>query len=113
MNMFVNTHTWLFVLILHLLEQNVFVMATKHFNVLYLMADDLRPTLGCYSDPVVKSPNIDQLASVSKVFYNAYAQVGFFNAYKRTTRTKSTYLECELVIFSHSKRFARLVGCRF
>lgn len=72
--MFVNTHTWLFVLILHLLEQNVFVIATKHFNILYLMADDLRPTLGCYSDPVVKSPNIDQLASVSKVFYNAYAQ---------------------------------------
>ncbi|KAM6980829.1 iduronate 2-sulfatase [Aplochiton taeniatus] len=38
------------------------------------MADDLRPSLGCYGDPVVKSPNIDQLASKSQVFLNAFAQ---------------------------------------
>uniref|UniRef100_A0A8C4EH15 Iduronate 2-sulfatase n=1 Tax=Dicentrarchus labrax TaxID=13489 RepID=A0A8C4EH15_DICLA len=38
------------------------------------MADDLRTSLGCYGDPVVKSPNIDQLASKSQVFLNAYAQ---------------------------------------
>lgn len=81
--MFVNTRTWLFVLILHLLEQNVFVIGNQQFNILYLMADDLRPTLGCYSDPVVKSPNIDQLASASKVFYNAYAQVCFILSYKQ------------------------------
>uniref|UniRef100_A0A6Q2XF99 Iduronate 2-sulfatase n=1 Tax=Esox lucius TaxID=8010 RepID=A0A6Q2XF99_ESOLU len=43
-------------------------------NVVFIMADDLRPTLGCYGDPVVKSPNIDQLASKSNVFQNAYAQ---------------------------------------
>lgn len=73
--MFVNTPMWLFVLILHVLERDVFAIDSKQFNILYLLADDLRPTLGCYSDPVVKSPNIDQLASVSTVFYNAYAQV--------------------------------------
>lgn len=39
------------------------------------MADDLRTSLGCYGDSVVKSPNIDQLASSSQVFLNAYAQV--------------------------------------
>ncbi len=39
------------------------------------MADDLRTTLGCYGDSVVKSPNIDQLASKSQVFLNTYAQV--------------------------------------
>ncbi|KAK2903808.1 iduronate 2-sulfatase [Channa argus] len=43
-------------------------------NVLFLMADDLRTSLGCYGDPVAKSPNIDQLASKSQVFLNAYAQ---------------------------------------
>lgn len=75
--MFVNTQMWLFVLILHVSdsEQAVFAKDSKKFNILYLLADDLRPTLGCYSDPVVKSPNIDQLASVSTVFHNAYAQV--------------------------------------
>jgi len=73
--MFVNTQMWFFVLILHVLGQAVFAKDSKNFNILYLLADDLRPTLGCYSDPVVKSPNIDQLASVSSVFHNAYAQV--------------------------------------
>jgi len=73
--MFVNTQMCFFVLILHVLGQAVFAKDSKNFNILYLLADDLRPTLGCYSDPVVKSPNIDQLASVSSVFHNAYAQV--------------------------------------
>nr|XP_055034021.1 iduronate 2-sulfatase isoform X1 [Misgurnus anguillicaudatus] len=72
--MFVNTQMRMFVLILYILGRSVFVIGNKKINILYLIADDLRPTLGCYSDPVVKSPNIDQLASMSKVFNNAYAQ---------------------------------------
>ncbi|XP_072302625.1 iduronate 2-sulfatase [Eucyclogobius newberryi] len=43
-------------------------------NVLFMIADDLRTTLGCYGDSVVLSPNIDQLASHSHVFLNAFAQ---------------------------------------
>ncbi|NXN67704.1 IDS sulfatase, partial [Himantopus himantopus] len=43
-------------------------------NVLFIVVDDLRPVLGCYGDKLVKSPNIDQLASQSVVFSNAYAQ---------------------------------------
>ncbi|NXE75664.1 IDS sulfatase, partial [Cochlearius cochlearius] len=43
-------------------------------NVLFVVVDDLRPVLGCYGDKLVKSPNIDQLASQSIVFSNAYAQ---------------------------------------
>lgn len=44
-------------------------------NFLLIIADDLRPSLGCYGDSTVKSPNVDQLAAKSKVFLNAYAQV--------------------------------------
>lgn len=44
-------------------------------NVLLIVVDDLRPVLGCYGDKLVKSPNIDQLASQSIVFSNAFAQV--------------------------------------
>ncbi|XP_051877943.1 iduronate 2-sulfatase [Pristis pectinata] len=45
-----------------------------NMNVLFIIADDLRTSLGCYGDPIVKSPNIDQLASKSIVFKNAFAQ---------------------------------------
>ncbi|XP_068268032.1 iduronate 2-sulfatase [Nyctibius grandis] len=43
-------------------------------NVLFIVVDDLRTVLGCYGDKLVKSPNIDQLASQSIMFSNAYAQ---------------------------------------
>ncbi|XP_009995399.1 PREDICTED: iduronate 2-sulfatase [Chaetura pelagica] len=43
-------------------------------NILFIVVDDLRPVLGCYGDKLVKTPNIDQLASQSIVFSNAYAQ---------------------------------------
>ncbi|KAK9393598.1 hypothetical protein NXF25_016050 [Crotalus adamanteus] len=44
-------------------------------NILFVIADDLRPALGSYGDPLVRSPNIDQLASKSVVFQNAFVQV--------------------------------------
>ncbi|KAJ8281732.1 hypothetical protein COCON_G00042510 [Conger conger] len=50
------------------------VLSKGRLNVLFIISDDLRPTIGCYGDPIVKSPNIDQLASKSSVFHNAYAQ---------------------------------------
>uniref|UniRef100_A0ABI7VS26 Iduronate 2-sulfatase n=1 Tax=Felis catus TaxID=9685 RepID=A0ABI7VS26_FELCA len=43
-------------------------------NVLLIIVDDLRPSLGCYGDKAIRSPNIDQLASRSLLFQNAFAQ---------------------------------------
>ncbi|XP_006881393.1 PREDICTED: iduronate 2-sulfatase-like [Elephantulus edwardii] len=43
-------------------------------NILFIVVDDLRTSLGCYGDKLVRSPNIDQLASHSLLFQNAFAQ---------------------------------------
>ena len=41
-------------------------------NVLFIAVDDLRTSLGCYGDPLAKSPNIDALARSSRLFHGAY-----------------------------------------
>lgn len=43
-------------------------------NILFLVADDLRPTLGCYGDLEALTPNIDQIAKGGFLFMRAYAQ---------------------------------------
>jgi iduronate 2-sulfatase len=37
--------------------------AKPKLNVLFIISDDLRPTLGCYGNPIIKTPNIDALAA--------------------------------------------------
>jgi len=49
-------------------------------NVLLLIADDLRPELGCYGATHIQSPHIDALAARGTVFGRAYCQVAVCNA---------------------------------
>lgn len=47
----------------------------KQPNVLFISVDDLRTELGIYGHPVVKSPNMDAIASKGSVFTNHFVQV--------------------------------------
>ncbi len=51
----------------------------KRLNVLFLISDDLRPELGAYGNPYIKTPNIDRLASRGTRFDRAYAQYPLCN----------------------------------
>ncbi|MFQ5569189.1 MAG: sulfatase [Rhodothermales bacterium] len=48
-------------------------------NILFIAVDDLRPELGSYGKPYVKSPNIDRLAQEGITFTRAYVQQAVCN----------------------------------
>ena len=46
------------------------------FNVLHLIADDLRTSIGAYGHTdAAKTPHLDRLAAQGVVFENAYSQI--------------------------------------
>jgi len=47
---------------------------TRKMNILFLAVDDLRPQLGCYGVPDIRTPHMDKLASEGLLFTRAYCQ---------------------------------------
>ncbi len=76
-------------------------------NILWLVADDLSPELGCYGDPLSKTPNLDRLAADGVRFNNAFttapvcsaSRSAFFTGMYQTTigghnhRTRGKFLK--------------------
>ncbi len=56
-------------------------------NVLFIAVDDLRPELGCYNTPHIKTPHIDKLAAAGTVFERAYCQVAVCGASRASLLT--------------------------
>lgn len=64
--------------ILLLLAGSAAVQAAPPLNVLFIMADDLRPELASYGSPAI-TPNLDRLASRAIQFNRAYCQQAVCN----------------------------------
>lgn len=46
----------------------------EKLNVLFISVDDLRPDIGVYGNPYIKTPNIDGIAAEGMTFRNTYCQ---------------------------------------
>jgi iduronate 2-sulfatase len=56
------------------LAVSVLQAAAPRMNVLFIASDDMRPQLGCYGDPSVRSPHLDALARRGTLFSRSYVQ---------------------------------------
>ena len=78
--------------------------AAERPNVLLIVSDDLRCTLGCYGVPAVKSPNIDRLAARGVRFERAYCQYPVCNPSRTSFMTG---LRCEQTGVTDNNTFFR------
>lgn len=58
------------------LSQAQFSFSQEQPNILWVVCEDISPTIGCYGDNVAKTPVIDQLAKEGIRFTNSFAAAG-------------------------------------
>ena len=62
------------ILFMCLMVRTSIQLPKNQMNVLFIVSDDLRPSLGSYGDAVVQTPNLDKLAQRSVQFTTAASQ---------------------------------------
>ena len=61
--------------------------ASMRPNILFMMADDLNNSLGCYGHPLVKTPNLDKLAAKGLRYRYAFVTSPVFSVVRTTLIT--------------------------
>lgn len=77
-------------------------------NVLLIIVDDLNTTLGCYGHPIVKTPNVDRLASMGVLFNNAYCNYPVSGP-SRSSFLTGLYPETTTIL-DNQKRLVSMLG---
>ena len=60
---------------------------SAHPNVLFIAVDDLRPELGAYGNPHIRTPHIDRLAESGVTFLQAHVQQAVCNPSRASVMT--------------------------
>ena len=71
-------------------------------NVIFLIADDLGSEVGCYGDPLAKTPNIDALAKAGTRFTHAFASVSSCSPSRATMLTGLPSHQCGQYGLAHA-----------
>ena len=64
-----------------------FVVSAAEKNIVFVIADDLSPTMGCYGDMAAVTPNIDRLAADGTLFRYAFATTASCSASRSVVLT--------------------------
>lgn len=76
-----------FFLLLHLLLCPVVTLVAAEKNIVFYIADDMSPELGCYGNKAIKTPHMDALAADGCLFTNAYATTASCSASRSVVMT--------------------------
>ena len=92
--------------------------AAHRKSVLFIIADDMRPQLGCYGHSFMHTPHIDQLAATGTLFTRAFVQYAFCapsrNSKCRLSRLRDHFRETTTrsqAIMPGRSRDATVLGC--
>ena len=64
------------IILVFLLTYSCSKTSQKPLNVVWISCEDMGPILGSYGNDIVKTPNLDKLASEGVRYTNAYSTVG-------------------------------------
>ncbi len=68
-------------------EQSAAIAPAGKPNILFVAVDDLKPVLGCYGDPIARTPNFDRLAQRGTLFTNAHCSQAVCGASRASLMT--------------------------